>query len=241
MTQGILTGCNERQEWMLKSWWHYYAQTNTYPVTFMDFGMSKSARMWCEKRGQVISVQLPTGIPTPKEKIDPKVQEEWEIAYDNPWQARQGWFYKPFALTKSPYQQTYWTDIDTFIIKPLTPLFKVDLSHIALPKEVFRVLNPAKLRAGEVIYNTSVVGYDINSPVIQKWVKKIGDWNQHYLGDQDILSRIIFEDNIPITILPSIFNVRPQDGIPPDTFIIHFGNIAKKELYRKVYKPHKFL
>lgn len=240
MKQGILTGCDERQEWMLKSWWYYYKQTNTYPVTFMDFGMSKSARIWCEKRGHVISIQLPLGIPTPKEKIHPKMQKEWETAYNNPWEARKKWFYKPFACIKSPYQETYWIDIDTFIIKPLHSLFEYDLTHIALPKEVLRVLNPTKLCLGEIIYNTSVVGYKKNSPVIKKWVQKTRYWNHRYLGDQDILSRIIFEDTIPVTVLPSIFNVRPQDGIPPDTFIIHFGNIAKKTLYQKVYKPGLF-
>jgi len=239
MKQGIITGCDENQEWMLKLWWHYYSQTNTYPVTFMDFGMTKSARLWCEKRGQVITIELPQGIPVPKEKIDIQTQREWEIGYNDPWQARNGWFYKPFSLLKSPYEQTFWLDIDTFIIKPLTPLFELDLTQVALPREVLRALNPAKLLPGEIIYNTSVVGYSAKNPLIEKWTEKIKDWNHRFLGDQDILSRIIHEDKTAVTTLPPIFNARPQDGIPEGTFIIHFGNVAKKELFRKVYNPHQ--
>ena len=239
MKQGIITGCNEHQEWMLKLWWHYYSQTNTYSVTFMDFGMTKSARLWCEKRGKVITVELPQDIPTSKDNIAVNNQREWEIGYHDPWQARKGWFYKPFALLKSPYEQTVWLDIDTFIIKPLTPLFELDLTQIALPQEVLRALNPTKLFPKEIIYNTSVIGYSEKSLLIKKWVEKVHSWNHQFLGDQDILSRLIYEDQVPVTTLPPIFNARPQDGIPKGTFIIHFGNVAKRELFHKIYNPHQ--
>ena len=234
---GIITGCNERQEWMLKLWWNYYSQTNTYPVAFMDFGMTKSARLWCESKGEVISVSLPQGIPVPKEQVELRLQKEWEFDYEDVWNARKGWFYKPFALLQSPFEKTFWIDIDTFIIKPLTPLFETNLETLALVLEVKRVLDPTKLLPGETIYNTSVLGYTKNDPLIEKWAQKTKEWNGQFLGDQDILSRIIYEDKTPVTPLPSYFNVRPQDGIPPETFIIHFGNIAKKELFQKIYQP----
>lgn len=240
MNQGIITGCNEKYEWMLKTWWYYYSKTNTYPVTFMDFGMSKSARIWCQKRGQVISTHLPPNIPTSKKHIASHIQKRWELIYDDPWERRKGWFCKPFALSQSPYQQTYWIDIDTFIIKPLTSLFKLSLSQITLLKETTRLNNPAMYTFGKTLYATSVVGYLTNHPLIQKWGQKTCEWNHKYLRDQDILSQIIYEDKIPVTLLPPLFNAQPHPNIPPDTFIIHFANIAKKELYKKIYHPHQF-
>lgn len=238
-TSGILTGCNQYQEWMLKTWWHYYSQTNTLPVTFMDFGMSKSARLWCEKRGDVLTISLPSNIPTPKENIPIKLQKQWEIDYANIWNARKGWFYKPFAFEKAPYDQNLWIDLDTFIIKPLDILFEKPFDTLALTEEVKRVVDPAKLLPGEILYNSGVVAFPQNHSLIKAWAQKTHEWNHLFMGDQDILSRLIHEKKFPIITLPSSFNARPQDGLPPETFIVHFGNIAKKDLYQKLYKPHE--
>ena len=76
--EGVLTGCDESHEWMLKLWWNYYSQTNTYPVTFCDFGMSKSARLWCEKRGDIITPKAPNTVPAPKKKVDLSLIQEWK-------------------------------------------------------------------------------------------------------------------------------------------------------------------
>lgn len=237
MSQGVITGTNARYEWMLKLWWHYYSQTNTYPVTFMDFGMSKSARLWCESKGSVLSISLPEGIPTPESKIDPLKKREWEVAYKSPWEARKGWFYKPFALLKTPYEQTLWIDIDTFVIKPLTSLFEI--SGLALPQDQTRVQNPTKLLPGEISYATSLIRFTKNDPLLKKWAQKVKESTHLFLGDQEILSRLICEDQTPITTLPPIFNAKPKPNLSPDTFIVHFGNIAKSELYRKIYNPHQ--
>ncbi len=56
---GILTGCDQNQEWMLKWWWENYTACNQFPVTFVDFGMTASAKKWCEKHGTVTSFALP--------------------------------------------------------------------------------------------------------------------------------------------------------------------------------------
>ncbi|WP_420421722.1 hypothetical protein [Simkania sp.] len=240
MSQGIITGTNARYEWMLKLWWHYYSQTNTYPVTFMDFGMSKSARLWCESKGDVITISPPKGVPTVEEKIDPSKKREWEVAYKNPWESRKCWFYKPFAFLKTPYEQTLWLDIDTFVIKPLSSLFELDLNRIALTQDCYRSYNPTKLLPEEVSYATSIVGYTKNHPLIEKWAQKAQEWSHLFLGDQEILSRLICEDKAPITPLSPIFNAKPRANLSPDTFIVHFGSVGKSELYRKIFNPQQF-
>jgi len=41
---GLITGCDETHEWMLPTWWKHYSKRNSSPVSFIDFGMSKSAK-----------------------------------------------------------------------------------------------------------------------------------------------------------------------------------------------------
>lgn len=67
--QGVITGCNQNHEWLLKGWWHHFSKHNTLPVAFVDFGMSASAKAWCEKKGQVISMDPNVSWITPKSKL----------------------------------------------------------------------------------------------------------------------------------------------------------------------------
>ena len=92
--EGILTGCNANHEWMLKWWWSNYKQSNAYPVTFVDFGMSVGAKSWCEQRGAVLSI--PKRIPL----IPPKNASSYASI------KRPIWLSKPEALLRSPYQKT---------------------------------------------------------------------------------------------------------------------------------------
>ena len=72
---GVLTGCDENHEWMLKWWWKHYTSSNTLPVTFLDFGMSKSAQIWCKKRGLVIPVNMEESALYSKEKLPIETQK----------------------------------------------------------------------------------------------------------------------------------------------------------------------
>lgn len=243
--EGVLTGCNEHQEWMLKIWWHYYRQTNTHPVTFIDFGMTKSARAWCSEHGNVISVTLPHYIPAPQEKIDLERQQIWEQCYPKLWTARKGWFLKPFAFLKTPYENTVWVDLDTLIIKPLTPLFEAaEKTGIALVREVTRAvekgLSLKLFLPDEDIYNSGVIAYRSGLPIMHKWAKKACEESHLFLGDQEILNRLIYEEKTPVFELPSVFNRRPRDGIDQGTFIIHFAGNAKGHLFETFYRPFLF-
>ncbi len=230
---GVITGCNQRHEWMLKPFCQYYFQTNPYPLTFMDFGMSQSARLWCETKGSVLSVDMPKQIPTPKEKIAPKLKADWEKKYHDVWKAREGWFFKPFALLQTPYKETIWIDIDTFVIKPLTPLFEKNFSSIGLVKEVERVVKKCTLLPRQILYATGIIRYVSSLALIEKWVEKVYAWNHLYLGDQDILSRLIYEEKAPVHELPHYYNARPQDPLCSQTVVVHLANRAKEMFYYK--------
>lgn len=228
ITEGVLTGCNDSHEWMLKMWWEYYSQTNTYPVIFCDFGMSKSARMWCEKRGDILSLDLAKNPAVPKKDISSKIWEEWEKAYtDIIWTKRPTWFLKPHATFQSPFEKSIWLDLDTFIIKPLTPLMEAsDETGIAM-SHCYDKYN----------FNTGVISYKKNLPLIKQWAETTYTLTDQFLGDQETMNHLIHTQKIPVKIMPSIFNQRFQYGISKDTFIIHFTGAFKKELFKKIYKP----
>lgn len=228
-SDGILTGCDDKQEWMLKWWWDHYSQNNSLPVTFFDFGMTKSARLWCEKRGCVVSIVLPKNIVASKEEVEKDRGEMWESVYSGDvWQSRLGWFSKPFALLKSPYDRSCWIDLDCQIMRPLNELIAAsDLgTGVAIVREVERSVLFCKkfgiYLEGEVSYNTGVISFKRGSPIILKWAENTLYRTKEFLGDQDVFNRTIFEEKFSLHELPSHFNARPLDGIFPETTILHF-------------------
>jgi len=226
--EGVLTGCDESHEWMLKMWWHYYSKTNTYPVVFCDFGMSKSARLWCEQRGTVLIPQAPKNIATPKKDVDPKLWKEWEKAYtDIIWTKRNVWFIKPYATAQSPFENSIWLDLDTFVIKPLTPLMEASQETGIAMCHCY----------DKVSFNTGVISYQTKLPLIQQWADTTPSLTHQFIGDQETMNHLVQSQNISVKVMPSIFNQRFQYGISEDTFIIHFTGAFKKELFEKIYKP----
>ena len=224
---GVLVGCNACQEWMLKWWWENYSKHNSFSVTFIDFGMSKSARLWCEMQGNVIPLLLPPNTVKLKEELPLKTQKLWEKIYGAAiWKARVGWCRKAFAFLKTPYDSTLWLDLDCQVLKPLNSIFHDTTASLAMAlekrhsaKELFQ---HKLLYKGELLYNTGVVLFQRHCPIIPKWAKKTLTENHLFIGDQDILSRIIYKEKFPLALLPSIYNHHLEDGLTPDTHILHF-------------------
>ncbi|NGX50700.1 MAG: hypothetical protein K1060chlam2_00549 [Chlamydiae bacterium] len=233
---GIIVATNEKLEWLLKWWWGHYIKHNTFPVTFIDFGMSKSARIWCENRAPVITLSPPP--LKPQEAIPHETQEIWESIYGPTlWDARKGWGRKPFAFLKTPYDRTIWLDIDCQVLKPLHSLFDASASGIAMVLEPERTVKKSRklnlLLPGEVSYNSGVVSFLRTCPLIPEWAKRTLSDNHLFYGDQDILSRIIHEQKPSMTTLPDIYNRQVRYGYTPETFILHFvGGRGKKDLFR---------
>lgn len=225
--EGILTGCDQSHEWMLKMWWYYYSKTNTYPVTFVNFGMSKSAELWCEKRGTVLTPKAPKNLIAQKKDIPSRRWKKWEKTYtDIIWTKRPIWFLKPHAVYQSPFKKSIWLDLDTFVIKPLTPLMEAsDETGIAMC-HCYDQFN----------FNTGVISYQTSLPLIKQWADTTHTLNHQFIGDQETMNYLIQTQKIPVKIMPSIFNQRFQYGISKETFIIHFTGAFKKELFEKIYK-----
>lgn len=240
--EGVLTGTDENQEWMLINWWDHYSKTNDCPVAFINFGMSKSARMWCEKRGTVIDFQLPPEILTKKEDLCPITAKFWERVYPGDvWKARPAWFSKPFALIQSPFEKSIWVDLDCEVRKPLNSVFsEFDTPEgfaIAPTTESFqkfsRILGLHRL--DEATYNTGFVAYKHLSPVMQKWVENTYSRPHEFMGDENVLNRTIYEEKFAITKLPLTYNWPHFLGDNSDVKVVHFSAKEGKQTLLKNY------
>lgn len=224
---GVIVGTDETQEWMLKWWWDHYSKHNDYPVTFFDMGMSKSARNWCEKRGNILSFSFPEGWIKPKEEVAPSDRAFWEKKYHGDlWEGRTEWFAKPFLLLKTPYQRTIWMDLDCEVRRPIAPLFEY-----ADKGEGLSILS-FQLKEME-IYNTGVIAFRHGSSIPPKWAEHTRDYNHKHFGDETVLMEMLEKEKLSITPHPLIYNwptIIPQDG---NTVIRHHaGGYGKSMILR---------
>ncbi|WP_420421725.1 hypothetical protein [Simkania sp.] len=225
-SQGILTGCDSHHEWMLKWWWNSYQKSNSYPVTFIDFGMTQGAKKWCETKGKVLALNINEAGAAP------------ECASTFARIKRKTWLSKPQALLKTPYDETIWIDIDAEVKQSLTPLFnKCPENTFALCPELF-FREEAEKSAGLIpkdakSFNTGVIVYPANAPILSLWAEAAKQTTA--LGDQDLLSRLIFEKKVSVTLLPSAFNrIHPALGKSNDVIYHYASQMGQSTLLEKL-------
>src|SRR5580692_7422515 len=134
---GILVGADVSQEYLLPWWWDHYSRHNSFPVTWIDFGLSEQMKDWCREKGELISLKICSELfmatqdeVSIKENSDLPFEIQIRPKYINPfqedsdlWKARHIWFKKPFALLQSPYKRSIWLDCDCEIRGNIKELF----------------------------------------------------------------------------------------------------------------------
>ncbi|MCB1109771.1 MAG: hypothetical protein KDK64_02230 [Chlamydiia bacterium] len=233
MTKGILTGCNERHEWMLKWWWKNYSTHNSYPVTFCDFGMSPSARMWCQTKGEVISQ---TAEMLPIKNLNEQVQDPpWKKHIASYlWSHRPIWFLKPFAYKQTPYQRTLWLDIDCEIKGQLAPLIDLPLSSHGMGLTEYCQESTQKMRAKGIInpkaqcISSSVVVYEKDSVALSAWIEYILQYHPQELSEDTCFANLLAETPLDITQFPIHFNYNRHETPNPNALIYHHSGFQQK-------------
>jgi len=227
---GVLTGCDLNQEWMLKWWWNHYTKQNAHPVAFCDFGMSKSARLWCEKNG-IILFCPPLTLKTPS----PTLKAKWTYLHTN--EKRKPWFQKPQFFRQTPFQNTIWIDLDCEVRKNLTPLFTLlqnAPSGFVISEDLPRATQARKekkiLSEDQKAYMAGVVAFKKTSLLIQKWADACAEQNDQFYSDQDVLNHLLYKDPVPITLLESHFHFLPFEGCKQenDPMIYHHALLQGK-------------
>lgn len=230
-SRGIICGANDAQEWLLPWWWERYTACNSLPVTFVDFGMTPAGKAWCTARGECLSLELNEAFITPKEEVDPHLRQKWkEIYVRDVWAGRRAWFYKPFALLLSPYEEGLWLDLDCEILKPLDPLFgRCDVaSQLALCRDHDNNHLP-RFDPG-VRYNSGVLAFVHGAPIIQRWAEAAFFHNAHFWGDDVILTDVIRRERLAVVELEEEYNWFPTRGVHLEATIVHWVGMGKEHI-----------
>jgi len=234
--KGILVASDCKQEWLLPWWWKHYSAHNSYPVAFFDLGMTPVALKWCRERGEVYS--LPNG--SALKKIPPAKIKKWGKRYgDGIWLFRDAWFRKPLVLLNTPFEVSCWLDLDCQVLGSLKPLFdSLDAEDVAMVKELGCVQQLDREQSyifpDEVNYNSGVVLFRRGAKFLHYWVQMCADENNRFLGDQNVLSRVLYLYDIPVKELPRQYNWAKLMRPDPDALIIHYSASAKLEIIEQL-------
>ena len=234
LEKGIVVASDITQEWLLPWWWDHYQKYNSYPVTFVDLGLSNEMKAWCKEKGNYIRLVDAGLFVKEREEVDQTLAHLWEKNLGNHfWDKRRAWFRKPLACLQSPYETSLWIDSDCEIRGPLEGAFAFcnHPSGIAAIRETWK--------EKEVGINSGVIAFKKGAPLLHKWARLAANANDRFYGDQDLLDCIEKEQNIPLGELPSIYNWSHRCAENPEAIILHWhGPYAKEVIAQQLRKKN---
>lgn len=221
-TCGILLGADLSGEWLLPWFWEHYTKANSYPVAFVDFGMSEFGIEWCQKYGTVVSLKHECSA-SKKEDLPQEIVERWEIRHgESVWSVRDAWMKKPFALQSTPFDKTIWIDNDCMVKGSLAPLFEIlDTYDLAAYEDTSEKLwlSPD----AEPHYNSGVVAYKKNTPFLKQLHETALTYEAQLPGDEEILGKAIHTYAPKVYKLPLEYNCQYDKKSIKEPTIIHYS------------------
>jgi len=234
--KGIIIGSNQRHENLLYWWWENYEKNSRLPVAVADFGMSPRMRGWCRNKGILIDCDVPVYIlknrvvdPPKSVRIFGKFMHQ---AYCQKKLYRLCFFKKPFALLKSPFEETIWVDVDCKIQGSLEPIFAysdnpygVSLA-LGSPKKHQQQIKWGWIQPGDKSFNSGVISYKNRAKIIQEWAAAVVLEKKYYYGDQNILTDLINKKQLTFSPLPPEYNwIIKERGFNPSATVLHYAGI----------------
>ncbi|GAB4184384.1 MAG: hypothetical protein Tsb0015_00210 [Simkaniaceae bacterium] len=231
--QGILVALDRKYQWLLPSFWKSLRAHCSLDVAFIDLGMDTKGKSWAKKRG--LYIDRSTHVSQFKEKEPPAfLIKKWkEIMQGDISIFRPYWFAKPLALCCTPFQHTLYLDVDCEVKSPLEDVFlSLEANDCALCQESFawhELLVQQGLKSPlERTWNSGVIAYHCHCPLIIRWMERSLRESHLFMGDQDLLARIIYEENHSPAILPMHWNWKASWGPNSSAKIYHWsGGINK--------------
>jgi hypothetical protein len=158
-------------------------------------------KSWCEQKGQRIRLLIAPTFVIEQEELDPILAASWQKDYGTHiWPSRDAWFLKPLACLQSPFETTLWIDLDCEIRAPLHSLF----AYSSNPTGLAMALDVGSLQPP--MYNSGVISFKKQCKLIDQWAEASFQRNHEFIGDQDLLSTLIAEQNLTIGLLPATYN-----------------------------------
>ncbi|MGB7978436.1 MAG: hypothetical protein WCF19_04665 [Chlamydiales bacterium] len=231
---GIIVGADISQEWLLPWWWTRYAQHNSMPVAFVDFGMSFQKKAWCKERGELIPLRVFADFVKEASEIDPDTLRAWERECGTHiWGCRAAWFKKPLAFLQTPFQTTLWLDLDCEIRGSVDPL----LCHADNPSGIGIALDQHEWPPGVSypMFNTGVVAFRRGAEAIIEWANRCIQESHLFIGDQEVFSHQINEKKIPVSEISPLYNWSRMREENREALILHWhGNHGKTVIRHQI-------
>ncbi|HUT58102.1 MAG TPA: class I SAM-dependent methyltransferase [Phycisphaerae bacterium] len=208
--EGIIVGCDAREEALLPGWYDSLRRHDRRPVLFCNFGMTASMAEWCRARGQ----------------YDAMVAQRRYLS---------GWWLKPAAILRSPFEKSLWLDVDCEVGCSLDAAFAaLDAAPLALRPSQHRLPSPKALPEDVPSYNSGVLAVRHGEPAIEWWARRVMLDRDKFPGDQDVLSQVMHDHGIEPGRLPPELNWFWRDGDGPAVHVHHWtGNQGKAKALKR--------
>lgn len=226
---GVIIGADITQEWLLPWWWEHYRKHNTYPVAFVDLGLSLEMKDWCREHGELMPLRIYDGFVKEKAEVDPLVAQDLEEEFGKQfWDCRKAWFKKPLACLQTRFQRTIWIDVDCEVRGSIQELFKFadEPSGIAMAKD------QCDAPIHYPIYNSGVIAFRRNLELILLWARNCLEQNHVFRGDQEVFSHLIAETRRAIGEIPPLYNWSRCQKEQADAMILHWHGVYGKHVIR---------
>lgn len=202
----VVTGCDVLQEWMLPWWYSNLRQHSPLPVVFVDKGLSRKGRAWCQERGEVVRNPIPVA----------------DVL-----------LVKPLGLIQSPYAVSLWLDVDCEILKPLEPIFDETHAEIGVVRDVPGAYDP--IQGGVVVVRHGSAMVLEWAGLCRDWKRLDHRKIPSRYYDQSMLAHLWRQHPEAFTLLREEWNWVRQRGASPTAAIIHWwGKVGKEEIRSRI-------
>ncbi len=217
---GVVVGANQRSAWLLPWWWRHYVRNNSFPVTFVDFGLSPEVLAWCRERGEVVSFDPAAISVASREEVDQKFVLEWEEKWGREiWLSRKAWFCKPFACLKAPYEISMWLDLDCEVCGSLQIVFDEFDAQSEMAVSSF-----PKWKS----YSSGMVVFRRDSQLLMDWATKCPVLSASEFSDDNVLSVLINTKRYAVQELTHVSHCIGMNHIDLSRLVLYWdGKIGK--------------
>lgn len=207
--KGVMVGVASIHEDLVPWWISNYKRHNVAPIAFADFGMGEDMKALCSQHGQVIDM---TDISV------------------------EGWFRKPFAILRAPFQKMLWMDLDIEVRGSVQHLFDyaqgdtIGAGHDTYEPKAFRKHMPE----GGKLYDSGLLAIEHDSSVVVKWCEMImGASRGFYFGDHEVLSLALRDLNMPLKEIPKSVHRMRVEGSVDGLTTMHWTGPQGKDYIRR--------
>lgn len=222
--EGIVVAADAHEQWLLPWWMEQYREHNDRPVCIVDMGMTEDARAWAEANADEVREVL-----TESGRFDID-----RMAVLNPAKALgRAWFYKPSCILLSPWERTFWSDLDVEIRGSLDEHFAL-LEEGQLVGQAESLIFRVRCTTGTMM-NVGLLGVVRGDPIIERWARYCYTRHAEYYGDQDILNYLMAQEGRVPTYLPYGLCGLRAEGEAPDATAFHWtGGEGKRHIWDQI-------